>query len=57
MTRSDRIFTVLNYLLMLIVILCSIYPVWYCIVLSVSNLNTVSVYEISFWPIEFTTKN
>lgn len=57
MTRSDRIFTTLNYILMLIVILCSVYPIWYCIILSVSNLNTVSVYEISFWPIEFTTKN
>ena len=57
MTRSDRIFTTLNYILMLIVILCSVYPIWYCIILSVSNLNTVSVYEISFWPIEFTAKN
>ena len=57
MTRSDRIFITLNYILMLIVILCSVYPIWYCIILSVSNLNTVSVYEISFWPIEFTAKN
>lgn len=57
MTRSDRIFTVLNYLLMLIVIVCSVYPIWYCIILSVSNLNIVSVYEVTLWPVEFTLKN
>lgn len=57
MTRSDRIFTVLNYILMTIVIICSVYPLWYCIILSFSNLNIVSIYEVSFWPVEFNLKN
>lgn len=57
MTRADSVFSALNTLLMVVVIICSVYPLWYCIILSFSNLNIVSIYEIRFWPVEFNLKN
>ena len=57
LTRADRAFRGFNYALMVIVIISSVYPLWYCIVLSFSNLNIVSIYDIRLWPVEFNLKN
>lgn len=57
LSRSDRIFTRINNVVMALVIVGSVYPVWYCIILSFTNLSSVSVFDVYLLPVEFTLTN
>ena len=56
-TKEDKVFNAFNYALMALVIAVCVYPFWYCLITSVSNLNVVSVRDVYFWPVEFTWNN
>lgn len=56
-TRGDVIFDVFNYTLMGILMLTWLYPMWYCLIQSVSNTVVVSTREVWIWPKYFTWIN
>ena len=46
-------FDCLNYLIMLVVIVCTIFPLYYCAIVSISNGAAVTRGEVVFAPVGF----
>lgn len=53
-TTGEKIFTVLNYILMVILVFVTVYPIWYVAVASFSSGEAVSTGKIIFWVKDFT---
>ena len=53
-TTSDKITDVVICIVMAIMAVCAIFPLWYCIVASLSNPNYVSLGKVILWPKGFT---
>ena len=56
-TRTDKVFDVVNYSLMALLVITWLYPMWYCIIQSVSNTAIVSTRDVWIWPKMFTLVN
>jgi len=54
---SDRIFDVVNYFIMIIVLIATFYPFYYCIILSFNEGKDAMIPGIYFWPRKFTLEN
>ena len=54
MTLGEKIFTVFNYILMLVLVFVTIYPIWYILIASFSSGNAVSMGKVMFWVKDFT---
>lgn len=54
MKNKTTWFDYLNGFIMLLVVLCTLYPFWYLLVQSVSSSNAVYAGKVSIWPVEFT---
>lgn len=53
-TLGEKIFTIFNYILMVLLVLITIYPVWYVAVASFSSGEAVSTGKVMFWIKDFT---
>ena len=56
-TKGDKVFNAVNVSLMFIVCLACLYPIWYCLILSLSNTNLIAESRIWIWPRYFTIWN
>ena len=54
MTVGEKIFTVFNYIFMLVLVFITIYPIWYILIASLSSGNAVSMGKVIFWVKDFT---
>lgn len=54
-TTGEKIFTVFNYILMVMLVFVALYPIWYVAVASFSSGEAVSTGKIMFWIRDFTT--
>ncbi|MBQ8088104.1 MAG: carbohydrate ABC transporter permease, partial [Clostridia bacterium] len=48
--RADIIFNVCNTLIMILILICTLYPFWYVIVTSFSSIAHVTNSTVLFWP-------
>lgn len=53
-TTGEKIFTVLNHILMVILVFVTVYPIWYVAVASFSSGEAVTTGKIIFWVKDFT---
>ena len=56
-TKADFIFDAVNYVFLGLLMLTWLYPMWYCIIQSVSNTSIVSTRDVWIWPKMFTWIN
>ena len=49
MTVGEKIFTVFNYILMLVLVFLAIYPIWYILIASLSSGSAVAMGRVMFW--------
>ena len=54
MTVGEKIFTVLNYIFMVLLVFVTIYPVYYVLIASLSSGNAVSMGKVIFTVKDFT---
>ena len=53
---SDRVFYVVNFIILLILMAAIIYPVWYCVCCSFSSSGAVLGNRVRLWPVDFNFK-
>lgn len=53
-TKTDQIFNILNYLLLIIVLITILYPLIYIVSASFSSYNATISGKVWLWPVEFT---
>lgn len=53
-TIGEKIFTVFNYILMVLLVFVTLYPIWYVAIASVSSGDAVSTGKVMFWVKDFT---
>lgn len=53
-TLGEKIFTVFNYILMMVLVFITLYPIWYVAVASFSSGEAVSTGKVMFWIRDFT---
>lgn len=53
-TTGEKIFTVFNYILMIILVFITVYPIWYVAVASFSSGEAVTTGKVMFWVKDFT---
>lgn len=53
-TLGEKIFTVFNYILMMVLVFITLYPIWYVAVASFSSGEAVSTGKVMFWIKEYT---
>ena len=53
-TTGEKIFTVLNYILMVVLVFITVYPIWYVAIASFSSGEAVSTGKVMFWIKDFT---
>lgn len=49
-TRQDKIFDIINNILLILIAFICIYPIWYVIVASFSNPTKIAAGEVFLWP-------
>ncbi|MEG0910583.1 MAG: carbohydrate ABC transporter permease [Ruthenibacterium sp.] len=49
-TKKDRIFNVVNYCILSVILMLCLYPLWFIIIASVSNPDLVNSGHVWFWP-------
>lgn len=54
MPVQDRVFTIINTVLLTIFLICILYPLWFILIASISNPNLVSSGKVLFYPKELT---
>lgn len=54
MTVGEKIFTVVNYIFMVVLVFITIYPVYYVLIASLSSGTAVSMGKVIFWIKDFT---
>ena len=53
-TLSDRVFDIINVIVMLILLVIFVWPLWFVVIASVSNPNEVWMGNVILWPNGFT---
>ena len=53
-TLSDRVFDIINVIVMLILLVIFVWPLWFVVIASVSNPNEVWMGNVILWPKGFT---
>lgn len=53
-TKTDRLFDAILYIFMALVVVFTIYPIWYIVVASFSSNNAISLGKVTIWVREFT---
>ena len=53
-TTGEKIFTVFNYILMVLLVFVTLYPIWYVAIASFSSGESVSTGKVMFWIKDFT---
>lgn len=53
----DKVFDIANSTIMFIFVVLCLYPLWYCVIQSFSNLNLVSARDVWIVPVDFTISN
>ena len=53
-TTGEKIFTVFNYILMVLLVFVTLYPIWYVAIASFSSGESVSTGKVMFWVKDFT---
>ena len=53
-TTGEKIFTVFNYILMIVLVFITVYPIWYVAIASFSSGEAVSTGKVMFWIKDFT---
>lgn len=56
MSRSDRVYNVVNCIILGILCLVVLYPLYYILIASVSDYKALALGDIYFWPREFSLK-
>ncbi|MBE6883829.1 MAG: carbohydrate ABC transporter permease [Ruminococcaceae bacterium] len=56
-TRSEKVFNVCNVILMLIIGFVTLYPFWYCVVVSFNEGLDATVAPLFFWPRKWSLEN
>lgn len=54
LSRGEKVFSVMNYVLLALLALATLYPFWYVLVASVSDSTAVITGEVVIWPKDFT---
>lgn len=54
MTLGEKIFNVINYIFMILLVFVAIYPVYYVLIASLSSGSAVSMGKVIFWVKDFT---
>lgn len=49
-TRSDRVFNIISTTLLVLVLLVSVYPLYFVLIASVSDVNAVNAGKVVLWP-------
>jgi putative aldouronate transport system permease protein len=57
LTKGDKIFNAANIIFMFIFMVICLYPMWYCFIQSLSNLQIVSSRDVWIVPVDFTWAN
>ena len=53
-TLSDRVFDIINVIVMLILLVVFVWPLWFVVIASFSNPNEVWMGNVILWPKGFT---
>ncbi len=53
-SKSDRLFDLINSVLLSAVLLCIVYPLWFVVIASLSDPNAVNSGNVLFWPVNST---
>lgn len=56
-TKGDKVFDAILYIFMALVIIVTIYPIWYIVVASFSSNNAISMGKVTLWIKEFTLES
>ena len=56
-TKGDKVFDVILYILMALVVVVTIYPIWYIVVASFSSNNAISMGQVTLWIKDFTLES
>ena len=56
-TRGDKVFDAILYVLMALVIVITIYPIWYIVVASFSSNNAITMGKVTLWVKDFTLES
>lgn len=56
-TKADRVIDVIIYLVMVLIIIISIYPIWYVVVASLSSNDAVASGQVVCWVKDFTLES
>lgn len=49
-SRDDKVFIVINYLILTLVLAAVLYPLWFIVIASFSDPNQVTLGKVLFWP-------
>ena len=52
-TLDDRVFNIINIIIMAIMIVVVLYPLWFVVIASISDYQAVGRGEVVFWPVGF----
>ena len=57
MSRGDKVFYTISYIVAALIVLVTLYPIYFVVIASFSNANSVALGKVVFWPsdIEFTS--
>lgn len=55
-TRGQKVFSVINYIILILAALACVFPFWYIVCLSFSSNGAVMSGQVGLWPVEFTTE-
>lgn len=56
-TKGDKIFDAILYILMAVVVIVTIYPIWYIVVASFSSNEAISLGKVTLWIKDFTLES
>ena len=54
MTMGEKVFTVFNYIFLIVLVFIAVYPVYYVLIASLSSGSAVSMGKVIFWVKDFT---
>lgn len=55
-SRGDVVFDVINFILITILLLLIIYPIYYTVIVSFSDVDAVATGKVKFWPVKFSVE-
>lgn len=52
---ADRLFDIINYLILVLVAVCVLYPLYFIVIASVSDPVAINNGQVALWPVGFNT--